>query len=481
MGRARVPHPFAATALRPARLSIAVATAAFLALCLAWSAPTAAGQPRESRAIVIRAARIIDATGAAPVTNGVIVVRDGRIQAVGARGTVEEPADADVVDLPRHTVIPGLIDTHSHLGTRYTGAGGGRDLEAQRAGPSNEQMLRVIRNARVQLLCGVTTIRELGEQNGNDILLRDAADAGMQVAPRVISAGLTISNTGGHGVGPHGTDGPDAVRRAVRTNIRNGATWIKLAQLDVTPDAAQMARDDLEAAIDEAHRLGVKVTVHATGRWGSAIRTAVAAGADGVEHVRPLDDGVVRLLLERRVRASLTPLVYLGWRPSVETWQRMDRGVSNCEGWLDYVAGEIAAHRRAHPEQETQDRAYEDKEPGRAARDMFQAVTHVQEQYLAAHKAGLRFGLGLDTWFGLQALQVEFLVEAGLRPLAAIQAATRDAAAVIDLEKELGTIETGKLADLVAVEGNPLERIEELRRIRFVMKAGERFDAVSWR
>jgi len=440
----------------------------------------AAAEQPSGAALAIRAARVFTATGLPPIADGVVIVRAGRIVAVGPRASVPIPVEATVVELPNHTVLPGLIDTHSHFLNRYA-AGGVLGLEAQRAAPPNVQMVSVVRNARVQFLSGVTTVRQTGEPNYNDILMRDAIAAGTLVGPRVVASGPLITSTGGHGAGEHGLDGEDAFRRAVRERVKRGAEWIKLTQLDVSPDAAQISPTEIRAAIDEAHRLGVKVTVHATGRWGSAIRTAVEAGADNIEHARPLTPALLALMLKRGTTASLTPIVYIGWRPTPRTWQVMDAGVSNAEEWINYMAKEIADYRAAHPANENDNRPYEDNEPGRAARDMFEGVRNVQRAYVTAWKAGLRFSMGSDGFPGTLPLAVEFLVEAGIPHGPAIEAATRVAADLIGYGDRLGTLESGKVADLIAVEGNPLADVTHLRRVRFVMRDGERFDRLSWR
>ena len=170
-------------------------------------------------------------------------------------------------------------------------------------------MEMMLRNARVQLLCGVTTLRQCGDAYYNDLKIRNAADAGLHPAPRIISAGWPITNTGAHGIPAYWFDGADAIRAAVRRNVHEGAEWIKLLSTDATPTTSQMAPDDIRAAVAEAHRLGVKVTMHATGRWGATIRAAIDAGVDNLEHARPLTDEHIQLMLTRGTTASLTPLV----------------------------------------------------------------------------------------------------------------------------------------------------------------------------
>lgn len=446
-----------------------------------WLLASAASAPGQAKVTALRATWLIDATGRPPIADAVVLIEGNRITAVGTRASVPTPPGAEIIDLPGQTLLPGLIDTHSHLVLRYE-TGGVLGLIAQEEGPASEQMVKVVRNARVQLLCGITTLRQVGDGNYVDIVLRDAISAGMHPGPRVISSGELITNTGGHFVsGEKGTDGPDAVRKKVRQNFHRGAEWIKLAQTDVTSTGSQIAPEDLKAAIGEAHRLGMRVTVHATGRWGSAMRTAVEAGADNLEHARPLTDELVALMLKHGTTASLTPLVYIGWRPTRETWRMMDNGVKSGGEWIEYLGREFEAYRKAHPDQETQDRSYEDNEPGRANRDMFQAVKTVQKQYLNAYRAGLPFSLGLDTMYGGLPLEMEFLVEAGIPPMDAIRAATSVSAKLIGYGDRLGTVEKGKWADLISVQGNPIENIRNMRQIRLIMKDGVRYDTLSWK
>jgi imidazolonepropionase-like amidohydrolase len=425
-----------------------------------------AGGAQGEKVTAIRAAWIIDATGRPPIHDGTLVVTGRTITAVGPSASVKVPEGADVVDLPNQTVLPGLIDTHSHLAVRIA-EGGVQSIQAQRSAPAERQMLTMLRNARVQLLCGVTTLRQCGDAYFNDIKIRDAAAAGLHPAPRIVSAGWPITNSGGHGIPAYWFDGPAAVREAVRRNVREGAEWIKLLSTDVTPASSEMALDDMKAAVDEAHRLGVKVTVHATGRWGSAMR--------------PLTSDLIRLMLHKGTTVSLTPLVYIGWRPTRATWTKLDTGVDSGEEWMTFLTDRIAEYRQAHADQETQDRPYEDNEPGRASRDMFQGVKNVQRQYLEAFRAGLPFSLGSDGIYGAVAPEIEFLVEAGVPPMDAIRAATAVAARLIGYGDRLGTLEPGKWADVISVEGNPLARIGDIRRVRFIMRDGIRYDRLSWR
>jgi imidazolonepropionase-like amidohydrolase len=163
----------------------------------------------------------------------------------------------------------------------------------------------------------------------------------------------------------------------------------------------------------------------------------------------------------------------------------MDRGVSSAEEWMDYLDEQIADYLEANPDALTQDRPFvspvSDTEPRRASRDIFEALDKIKREYRRAHELGLPFSLGLDARYGGQAWQLQFLVEAGIPPMDAIRASTSVAATLIGYGDRLGTIESGKLADLMSVEGNPLEDISAMRRVRLIMKDGVRYDTLSWR
>jgi imidazolonepropionase-like amidohydrolase len=451
-------------------------TAAAFACLLITMLVSAARPVGQERVIVLRPEWLIDATGRPPLRNAVVIVRGNRIDAVATRDSVRVPVEAEMVDLPGQTLLPGLIDTHSHLVNRsmYPSPFGG---SGQRRAPSNEQMVKMVRHARVQLLCGITTLRQCGEPAMADLVLKQAIDIGMHPGPRIIG--------GGEHIGPE-VDSADAIRKRVREYVYGGAEWIKMTHNDLTPTTAQIPPELLKAGIDEAHRMGVKVTVHAVGRWGSALRTAVEAGADNIEPARPLTEELVQLMLKHRTTASLTPLAYVGgWYPTPEFFEVMDHGVKKATEWMEHIDREVAAYRRAHPEVETQDLPFESPisniESWRVARDMYQALDTVKRQYRRAHEMGLPFSLGLDARFGGQAWQLQFLVDSGISPMDAIRAATSVAATLIGYGDRIGTIERGKLADLISVQGNPIEHIQAMRHIRLVMKDGVRYDRLSWR
>jgi imidazolonepropionase-like amidohydrolase len=203
-------------------------------------------------------------------------------------------------------------------------------------------------------------------------------------------------------------------------------------------------------------------------------------------------------MVKRGITASLTPIVYTGWRPGPEVFETMDRGVSNCADYMEYLAKQIAEFRKANPQNETGGaamRSFMEGQPrppqmggrrGMPPAALSQAagrpgIKTFQAQYKRAHELGLPFSLGLDAQYGGIPWSMEFLVEAGIPPMDAIRAGTAVAAKLIGYGDRLGTIEPGKLADLIGVEGNPAEDITRMRRLRFVMKDGDRYDATAWR
>jgi len=443
---------------------------------LVWAVVLSLSATAQERVTALRAAWVIDATGRPPIADAVVLVRGNRIDAVGPRASIAIPAGAETIDLPGQTLLPGLIDTHSHLGNRsmYPSPFGG---PGQRGAPAAEQMVKMVRHARVQLLCGITTLRQCGEPGLSDLVLKRAIEAGLHAGPRIIG--------GGEHIGPE-VESAEAVRKKIGEYFRAGAEWIKMTHGDLTPTTAQIPPALLKAGVDEAHKYGLKVTVHAVGRWGSAIRTAVEAGADNIEHVRPMTEEIVQLMLKHGTTASLTPIAYVGgWYPSPAWFETMDTGVHSAPEWMDYIDREIAGYLKAHPEAWTVDLPFESPasaaEPWRVSRDMYQALKTVQQQYKRAHDLALPFSLGLDARYGGQAWQLQFLVDGGLAPMDAIRSATSVAATLIGYGDRIGTIEKGKLADLISVQGDPIRDIRAMRQVRLVMKDGVRYDGLSWR
>lgn len=455
-----------------------------LLLLSLWPASLRAAETQQAAdqsLILIKAARLYDGTGAAPISDAAVLVRGSVIEQVGEASAISAPEEAEVIDLGDETLMPGLFDTHGHLRYRYAG-GGALGRAAQATGSHGPTAMRMVKNARTQLLSGITTMRMVSEVGFLDFDIKQAIDSGMILGPRIIPSGLLITSTGGHGAyNPDwGIDGPWEAVELVRKNFHHGARLIKLSMMDLSPEAAQLTVEEVKAAVDAAHDAGIPVTAHCTGRWGSAIRTAVAGGVDTIEHARPLSDEIIRLLVENGTSVSLTPLVYIGFRPDASWWKFLDHQVERPEQWIHFMRDQMIEWRRKHPQWETEDRPYEDGETNRATRDYFPGVKNRQAEVLKAYRAGIPMGLGLDTIYGGITLTMEWLVEAGIPLKDVIHMATGSAAGISRVDEKVGTLQPGKLADIISVQGDPQQDIQNLHRIHLVMKEGRRYDQHSW-
>ena len=429
---------------------------------------------------VLKAARLFDGTGASVITDAVVVIRGDSIESVGQASQVAIPAGAETIDLGDQTLMPGLFDTHGHLRYRYAG-GGAAGRAAQAGAKEGWQGMTFVKNARTQLLCGITSMRMTGEVRQLDFDIKKAIDSGMVPGPRIIPSGRLITSTGGHGASADGRiDGPWEAVRIARDNFHHGARLIKISMTDLSPQAAQLTREEVKAVVDVAHASGIPVTAHCTGNWGSAIRTAVLAGVDTIEHARPLTDDIVQLFKEKGTSLSLTPLVYIGFRPNAGWWRFLDHDVAEPSQWIEFMRNEMMEWRRNHPQWELEDRPYADNESNRATRDHFPAVKKRQAEVLKAHRAGVPIALGLDTIYGGITLTMEWMIEAGISVPDAIHMATGSAARISRVDHQVGTLEPGKWADLISVRGNPEQDVRALHRIHLVMKGGKRYDTLSW-
>jgi imidazolonepropionase-like amidohydrolase len=428
--------------------------------CGLWGALLAfqhAGTPArlhaQSPVTAIRAGTLIDGLGGAPVRNAVILVRDGRIEAVGPN--VRVPAGARVLDLSRYTVLPGFIDMHVHLAMRPIGEGdwvnaGVRESAADAA-------IFGVRHARLTLEAGFTTVRNVGASGFADVALRNAIEAGRVPGPRMVTAANSIGATGGHcddnGYAPGAlghepgplegiANGPGEVRAAVRLQVKYGADVIKicatggvLSQGDAV-GVRQMDDDELAAVVRTAHLTERRVAAHAHGRDG--IIAASRAGVNSIEHGSFLDEEGARVMVEHGT--WLVPTLMAGFT--------VGQGESNA------ALPEWAATK------------------GRAAWAAMQRGIRV------ATAAGVRIAFGTDAGVfphGRNAQEFELLVRyGGLTTMQAILTATLNAAQLLGREEDVGTVRPGRWADLVAVEGDPLADITLLRTaVRYVLKGGE--------
>lgn len=409
-----------------------------LILCLLATAANAA--------VAINAGQLLDVVSGRLLSDRTIIVVDDRIVAVGRTGSVELPRDAELVDLSDMTVLPGLIDSHVHL-TGDPDAQGYGNLAA--SVPRNA--LFGAANATRTLRAGFTAVRNVGAGGFADIALRDAINHGDVPGPRMRASGPSLGITGGHcdnnllpprfaaysdGV----ADGPWEIRKKVRDNIKYGADVIKFCATGgvlskgTKVGLQQYTLEEMVALVSEAHDRDRKVAAHAHGADG--IRAAIQAGVDSVEHASLIDDEGIRLALEN------------------DTVLVMDVYVSTYILEMGESAGFL-------PESLDKERIV-----GQTQRNNFRK----------AHEAGVRMAFGSDAGVyphGRNGRQFAFMVEYGMTPLEAIQAATINAAELLGWESEIGRIEEGRFADIIAVRGNPLDNVRELEDVRFVMKGGE--------
>ncbi len=394
----------------------------------------------------IKAARVLDVRTGQMIANATILIEGERITAVGANVTV--PANAEVIDLKTMTVLPGLIDCHTHL-TFAPGVGGVSGLTQS----IPRQALIGAKNARITLQAGFTTVRNVGASGYSDIALRDAINAGDVPGPRIIASGPSLGITGGHcddnylpwefhhkadGV----ADGVENVMAKTREVIKYGANVIKICStggvlsLGDDPKAAEFTFEEMKTIVSEAHRLGRKVAAHAHG--GEGLKQAVLAGVDSIEHGTYIDDEGIRLMKEKGT--YLVPTIYLTeW--FMENYEK-----------LGLPAQIIAKAKEVMPA-------------------MKKNLTHAIQQ-------GVPVAFGTDAAVyphGLNAREFAVLVRMGLTPLQAIQTATVHASKLIGQDDRLGAVEVGKLADLIAVEGDPTKDVTTLERVKFVMKGGAVF------
>jgi imidazolonepropionase-like amidohydrolase len=409
----------------------------------------AAGPPGVT---AIRAARLITGDGRT-IESPVVVITGERITAVGPAGTVRVPQGARVIDLAGHTLMPGFMDMHTHL-TSIDSDGG--DMAVLREWPAHGAIYATV-NARKTLEAGFTTVREAGSTGYVDVVVRDAIARGLIPGPRVHASGPALGSTGGHadvnGWSPFldipGTgaivDGVDALRKQVRVNAKYGADQIKLVatggvlSVGDAVTAPQYADEELRAVVQEAARLGRRVMAHAHG--GAGLVAAVNAGVASIEHGSIVDDEGIAAM-----KAKGTYMV-----PTLIILEEIVRDGAR-KGYPPYAVAKataVAADRRV--------------------------------RLRKAFQAGVKFAFGTDATsdiHGRNGEEFRYMVDIlGATPMQAITSATLDAATLLGVEKDFGTVDVGKVADLVAVRGNPLDDVGLLTRVDFVMKGGWVFKA----
>lgn len=397
---------------------------------------------------VITAARMIDVESGRVVEYPAIFVgADGRITSIADSRTVRWGSDVRHVDLGARTLLPGLIDMHVHL-DGVPEIGGYNSLQYT----DRFWSMIAARNARIMLDAGFTTVRNVGSADLNDVGLKQSIEAGYTIGPRIVPAAYALGATGGHcdetylppsmySPPPSIGNGPDQLRTRVREMRRMGAEVIKVCATggvfsrNTEPGQQQLREEELRAIAEEAHMWGMRVAAHAHGAAG--IRAAIAAGIDTIEHASLVDAEGIRMAAARR-----QPI-----------WFSMD--IFN----TDYTQAEGARNGVM------EDNLRKDREVAQIQRDNFRA----------AHRAGVRMVFGSDAGVmphGSAGGQFRYMVEYGMTPLQAIQAATVNAAQALGREADVGAIAVGRYADIVAVDGDPLADVRELESVDAVVKGG---------
>ncbi|HEX3822332.1 MAG TPA: amidohydrolase family protein [Candidatus Sulfotelmatobacter sp.] len=395
--------------------------------------------------IVIHAGHVLDVTTGKMLADQLLVIEDGKVASLGAASGGKAPADATRIELPNATILPGLIDAHTHL-TMDPQFG----YETLAISLPREALIGA-KNARTTLLAGFTTVRNVGAGGFTDVALRDAINAGDVPGPRMLVSGPPLGITGGHcdnNMLPfeyHKTDdgvadGIAAVQHKVRENIKYGADVIKICatggvlSLGDDPQHSQYTLEEMKAIVADAHRLGRKVAAHAHGAEG--IRWASEAGVDSIEHGSYIDDAGIAVMKEHGT--YLVPTLYLG------DWMIDNAGLTRLPPPL------LAKARVVIP----------------AAR---KNIAH-------AFSSGVKVAFGTDAAVyphGLNAHEFAVMVKLGLSPLQAIQAATINAADLLGWSGKVGTLAVGAWADVIAVDGDPVKDVTTLEHVKFVMKGGE--------
>ena len=409
-----------------------------LALCVQGSA-----QQQPGKRTIVHPGRLLDVRTGKVLTNQAIVIQDDKIEKVAPASEIQASANATVIDLPNATVLPGLIDAHTHL--TYNPQFGYERLAIS----VPREALIGARNARTTLNAGFTTVRNVDARGYSDVALRDAINAGDVPGPRMLVSGPALSITGGHCDNDllpyeyHATadgvaDGVEQVQHKVREVIKYGADLIKVCATGGVlskgddPNASQYTLEEMKAIVADAHRLGRKVAAHAHGAQG--VIWASEAGVDSVEHGHLMNDEAIATL--KKNGTYLVPTLYL------VDWHRENAGTL----------------------------------PEFARKKMELVSATGKSNAKKAFQAGVKIGMGTDAAVyphGLNAHELAVYVSLGMSPLQAIQTATINDADLLGWSDKIGTIEPGKWADIIAVDGDPLQDITTLQHVKFVMKGGE--------
>ena len=421
-------------------------------LCVLGFLPAKAQEKKASKSYVLKAARMFDGKSSSLVTPGIVAIRDDKIVGVGSAATV--PADAEVIELGDATLMPGFIDAHTHLTMMYSEDYARAALDGLRK-PIPEMALDASVNARITLMAGFTTVRDVGSAYYLDAGLRNAINRGVVPGPRMLVAVHAIGATGGHcdetgwregalgkETGPEVgvINGANEARRAVRLAHKYGATIIKtcatggVLSLADAVDTPQLTEAELDAIVDEAHALRLKTAAHAHGAEGA--KRAIRAGIDSIEHGSFLDDEALDMMKQKGTYYVPTLMAVQGLTEQIQ------------KGVPIPPAIKVKAE---------------------------DAIAHVHQTFQQAIAKNVKIGLGTDAAVyphGRNAEEFHQMVDLGMKPIDALKAGTSNDADLLGLANNIGTLESGKFADVVAVPGDPQQNIRQTEHVFFVMKEG---------
>jgi len=417
-----------------------------LLVMLAGMVSSVSAQMAAPKRTVVHPGRLLNVRTGELRANQAIVIEGDKVVQIAPSSEVKSAAGDTVIDLPEATLLPGLIDMHTHL-TFDLNSLGYQGLSISTA----REALHGARNAKRTLEAGFTTVRNVGAKDYADIALRDAINDGDVIGPRMVASGPALGITGGHCdenllppafhlQGDGVADGVEAVQHKVREVIKYGADVIKICATGGVlskgddPNASQFTLEEMKAIVADAHRLGRKVAAHAHGAEG--VRWASEAGVDSIEHGHLMDDAAVATL--KKNGTYLVPTLFLG--------EYMEKNIEHSDV------------------------------PEYSKQKMRDVAAAMQKNVKKAFDAGVKIAFGTDAAVyphGLNAHEFGKMVSMGLTPLQSIQAATVNAADLIGWSDRVGTLEPGKFADIVAVQGDPLADVHVLENVHFVMKGGE--------
>jgi len=406
-----------------------------------------------AKTYALKAARLFDGQSNSLISPGVVVVADGKIISAGSSASI--PTGAEVIDLGDATLLPGFIDAHTHLTMMNSDDWKQRQLDTLQK-PIAEQALDAAVNAKITLMAGITTVRDVGSHDYIDVGLRNAIRSGKVPGPRMLVSVHAIGSTGGHcddsagfraSLFPHETgpsegvvNGADQARYAVRLAHKYGADIIKtcasggvLSPTDEV-DTPQLTQEELNAIVDEAHALRRKVATHCHG--AEAAKRAIRAGVDSIEHGTFLDDEALDMMKQHGTYFVPTLMAVQGLQ------EQLDKGI--------YMPPAIALKARM-------------------------AIAQIRLTFQKARAKGINIGLGTDAAVyphGRNPEEFHQMVDLGMKPIDALKAGTSADAQLLGLADRLGTLEPSKIADVVAVTGNPVENIRQTEHVFFVMKEG---------